>query len=64
MLSASLASTNAKFWPTQIRGPQPNGKNAGEPLDALDMPSANLSTRPELVGVFSPHVLVVVVVNA
>ncbi|BAS73274.1 Os01g0628950 [Oryza sativa Japonica Group] len=43
MLSAILASSNAKFWPTQIRGPQLKGTNAGESLDALETPSANLS---------------------
>lgn len=46
MASPILASSSAKVWPTQVRGPQPNGKNDGgaSPVDdALATPSANLS---------------------
>ncbi|BAS73260.1 Os01g0627450 [Oryza sativa Japonica Group] len=44
MPSATLASSSAKFWPMQMRGPQLNGKNAPAPgsLHALATPSANL----------------------
>jgi hypothetical protein len=40
---AIFASSNAKFWPMQMRGPQPNGRKAPGSLDDLEIPSANLS---------------------
>uniref|UniRef100_A0A0A8Y8G8 Uncharacterized protein n=1 Tax=Arundo donax TaxID=35708 RepID=A0A0A8Y8G8_ARUDO len=42
MHNAILASSSAKFWPMQTRGPQPNGRNAPGSLDALEIPSENL----------------------
>ena len=42
MLMASLASSSAKFWLMQMRGPQLKGMKAPGSLHALDTPSANL----------------------
>ena len=40
---AILVSIRAKFWPTHILGPPPNGKNDTWPFVAFEMPSKNLS---------------------